>query len=65
MLPVAKEQLERVARIYKNNHDACRAVGMEPGSFARACRKFKIETPYTRNLKRWKKCRSRYKKGEP
>ena len=45
---ITREQVERVARIYKSNHDASRALDIEPRSFARLCRRHGIETPYAR-----------------
>lgn len=52
MEKIAKERIERVARIYKSNRDASRALGMAPESFARACRRYRIDTPYMRQMKR-------------
>ena len=45
---ISKEALERVARIYKSNKDASRAIGLHPRSFARLCREHSIVTPYMR-----------------
>ena len=55
MESIEKERLERVARIYKSNKDASRALGIAPGSFSRACRRYGIETPYVRRRKARKK----------
>ena len=55
MESIDKERLERVARIYKSNKDASQVLGIAPGSFARACRRFGIETPYVRQQKKRKK----------
>lgn len=52
MEKIAKERIERVARIYKSNREASRALGMAPESFARACRRYRIDTPYMRQMKR-------------
>lgn len=52
MEKIAKERIERVARIYKSNREASRALGMAPESFARACRHYRIDTPYMRQMKR-------------
>jgi len=41
-------RLERATRIYHSNEDAGRALGVSPGSFGRACRRFGIETPHLR-----------------
>ncbi len=45
---ITREQLERVARIYKKNQDASQALGITMRSFGRLCRKYGIETPYCR-----------------
>ena len=45
---IAREQVERVARIYHSNEDAGRALGIVDRSFSRLCRQYGIETPYTR-----------------
>ena len=45
---ITREQIERVARIYKHNQDAGQALGITMRSFARLCRKYEIETPYDR-----------------
>ena len=45
---ITKEQVERVARIYKHNQDASKALGITMRSFGRLCRKYGIETPYSR-----------------
>ncbi len=52
MQEVTREQLERVARMYKSNKEASQALGIAPGSFSRACRRHGIETPYVRQLRR-------------
>ena len=33
MPPIAKDRIERAARIYASNHDAGSALGIAPGSF--------------------------------
>lgn len=45
---ITRKQVERVARVYKSNQDAGRALGIEMRSFSRLCRKYGIETPYVR-----------------
>lgn len=45
---IDRERIERVARIYSNNHDAGRALGIRPSSFARLCRRWHIEQPAER-----------------
>ena len=48
MPPIAKDRIERAARIYASNHDAGSALGIAPGSFSRLCRRYGIETPQAR-----------------
>ena len=48
MKAIPREALERVARMYKSNKEASRALGIHPGSFARLCRRHGIDTPYVR-----------------
>jgi len=48
MNPIPREDLERVARMYKSNKEASQALGIHPGSFARLCRRHGIDTPYVR-----------------
>ena len=45
------DQLERVARVYKSNTDASRALGITQQAFSRLCRQHGIETPYKRQLR--------------
>ena len=45
---ISREQIERVARIYKSNQDASRALGITIRSFSRLCRKYQVESPYDR-----------------
>ena len=42
------DALTRVARMYKSNSDASRALGITPQAFARLCRQHSIETPHAR-----------------
>ena len=44
----SKEQLAWIARIHKTNKEACAAIGIHPGTFARLCRQHGILTPYQR-----------------
>ncbi len=44
----SREQIERVARMYKCNQDASRALGITIRSFSRLCRKHDIESPFAR-----------------
>lgn len=46
------EALTRVARMYKSNSDASRALGITPQAFARLCRQHSIETPHARRIGR-------------
>ncbi len=48
---VAHEQIERAARVYKSNQDASQALGLSVRYFARLCKKYGIETPYSRRLR--------------
>jgi len=52
MEKVNRERIERVARIYANNQEASRALGIANGTFGRLCRQYGIETPYARRHKR-------------
>ena len=52
-----KETIERVARIYKSNQDAGVALGITMRSFGRLCRKFGIETPYSKRRRLVSECR--------
>ena len=57
MPPIAKDRIERAARIYASNHDAGSALGIAPGSFSRLCRRYGIETPQARKRRQrseWK-----------
>ncbi len=49
---ITRAQVERVARIYKSNQDAGQALGIDPRSFARLCRRHGIQTPYVRRHQR-------------
>ena len=51
---ITREQMERVARIYKYNQDASQALGITLRSFGRLCRKYGIETPYCRRQRHLK-----------
>lgn len=44
----SREQIERVARMYKCNLDASQALGITIRSFSRLCRKYEIESPFAR-----------------
>ncbi len=46
MEAITQDRIARVARIYHNNQDASRALGIAMRSFGRLCRRYEIETPY-------------------
>ena len=46
------DQVERVARIYRSNADASRALGITTQAFGRLCRQHGIETPHSRRQHR-------------
>ena len=52
----SREQIERVARMYKCNQDASRALGITIRSFSRLCRKYDIESPFARRQRQ--RCRA-------
>lgn len=43
--------IERVARIYRSNQDASAALGITLRSFGRLCRKYGVETPYSKRMR--------------
>ena len=43
-----KATIERVARMYKSNQEACAALGITLRSFGRLCRKYGVETPWVK-----------------
>lgn len=54
MQKIDPQSVVRVARIYANNKAAGAALGITPGSFARLCRRYGIETPYLRKCRQSK-----------
>ena len=48
---IDRERIERAARMYTTNEAAARALGIEPRSFSRLCRRYGVETPYARRLR--------------
>ena len=42
-----KERIERAARIYSTAKDAATALGIDPNSFRRLCKKYEVEIPNT------------------
>lgn len=57
MNAVPRDHIERVARLYHSNADACVALGITLRSFSRLCKRFGIETPYARRCRRLAECR--------
>ena len=58
MAAITQDRIERVARIYHNNKEASRALGIAMRSFNRLCRRYDVETPYARRLRRLHECSS-------
>ena len=54
---LSREQIERVARMYKCNQDASQALGITIRSFSRLCRKYDIESPFARRRRQRQRCR--------
>jgi hypothetical protein len=52
MQKIARERVERAARMYRTCQDAGRALDIAPGSFSRLCRLYGIETPHARRYGR-------------
>ena len=48
---IERDRVERAARMYSTNEAASRALGIDPRSFSRLCRRYGIETPYARRLR--------------
>jgi hypothetical protein len=46
---IDRQQIERVARMYRSNQDASRALGITIRSFNRLCHKYEVESPYYRH----------------
>ena len=46
------DQVQRAARLYRTNKDACLALGITLQAFSRICRRHGIETPRARKAKR-------------
>jgi hypothetical protein len=45
---IPQDQVERAARMYHHNADACVALGITLRAFSRLCNRYNIETPYAR-----------------
>ena len=43
-----KKTIERAARVYGSNQEAAAALGIQPGSFGRLCRRYEVPTPQQR-----------------
>jgi len=54
---IAREHVERAARVYHRNVDAAAALGITERSFSRLCRRFELETPYARRRRALATCR--------
>ena len=46
-----KDRIERAARIYSSSKDAGIALGIDPNSFRRLCKKYGIPTPTSRKAR--------------
>ena len=55
--PIERERIERAARLYSTNEAAGRALGIDPRSFSRLCRRYGVETPYGRRLRERREAR--------
>lgn len=60
MTRIGREQVERAARVYASNKDACRALGIALHTFGRLCRRYDVESPYARRRRRLDECRQDY-----
>lgn len=54
---ITRNEVDRVARVYRYNQDAARALDIDLRSFGRLCRKFGIQTPYVRRRCQLADCR--------
>ena len=48
---VSKKQMERVCRMYRTNSDAGKALGINPSSVARICKRHGLVSPSQKNKK--------------
>ena len=55
---ISKERIERVARIYASNQEARQVLGVSTKTFHEICRKYGIETPHARKLRRQQEARA-------
>lgn len=55
--PIERQRIERAARLYSTNEAAGRALGIDPRSFSRLCRRYGVETPYARRLRERREAR--------
>lgn len=58
-----RDTIERVARIYKSNQDACLALGITLRSFGRLCNKYDVETPYVKRQRQTRAARPQLPEG--
>lgn len=59
MQKIPREWIERAARVYASNQDACKALGIAGGTFGRLCRQYGIETPFARQRNARRAARAR------
>ena len=50
---VSRSGVERVARMYRTNIGACRALGISERTFVDQCHQYGIETPSERRKREW------------
>jgi len=50
---VSRSEIERVARVYRTNIGACRALGISDKRFVELCQQYGIETPSERRRREW------------
>ena len=49
---ITRFEVERVARVYRVNRDAYRALGVSDKTFLKLCRRYRVETPCERSRRR-------------
>ena len=49
---ISKERIEKVAAMYKTNAYAAEALGLASQSFGRLCRRYNVETPMARSIRK-------------
>jgi len=60
MQRIPLDWIERAARVYTSNQEACRALGIAGGTFGRLCREHDIETPFARQRRQRQQAGRRY-----